>query len=159
MSRTINIAIILTLFWLLLSGHYVPLFFFFAFVSIALVVWLSVRMDKVDEERDSIMLSPSLIKYWLWLAWEAVRSNADMVKRVWSPSLPISPAIGSVKTSQKTRMGRVILANSITLTPGTVTLELDEEKQELKVHAIDRALIEDLQSGDMDQRVSKAEGQ
>ena len=66
---------------------------------------------------------------------ELVKSNLDVARRVVSPSLPINPGIVEVKTLLKSKMGRMILANSITLTPGTLTIDILEDT--LYIHWID----------------------
>ena len=147
MSRLLTTFIILAVFWLLLSGHYVPLFFFFAAVSIALVLWLSWRMDSTDTETDQIPLNPSLLRYWFWLTIEAIKANIAMAAMLWRPRLEVKPVVARIPTRQNTRMGKVIYANSITLTPGTVTLEIDEANNVLTVHAIDQQLIDELNNG------------
>ncbi|MDX1695924.1 MAG: Na+/H+ antiporter subunit E [Ketobacteraceae bacterium] len=157
MKRYLTLGCALIVFWLLLSGHYTPLFMGFAAVSILLVMGVSVRMDQVDHEIDPVRLTPALVSYWIYLAWETVRSNVDMVKRVWRKEVNVAPAVARIKTSQKSRMGKVIYANSITLTPGTVTLDIDEEKQEFEVHSIDYALLRELEDGDMDRRITRLE--
>ena len=159
MTRYLTLTTVLVVFWLLLSGHYTPLFFFFAALSIVLVVTISFRMDRVDQETDPLRLSPSLVSYCFYLAKETVMSNIDMVKRIWGRKVTIAPGVAKIKATQKTRMGKVIYANSITLTPGTVTLDIDEEREEFEVHSIDVALLEDLQKGEMDRRVSSLEKQ
>ena len=69
--------------------------------------------------------------------------------------LPIAPRIVRVNGTQKTDLCRVIFANSITLTPGTVSLDLDEE--DIVVHALTEEAADDVQSGDMDSRVTALE--
>lgn len=66
---------------------------------------------------------------------ELVKSNIDVARRVVSPSLPINPGIVEVKTKLKTKIARVVLADSITLTPGTFTLDMIEDS--LYIHWID----------------------
>ena len=85
------------------------------------------------------MLSP---KKWLYSLWyviflfiEILKANFDVARRVISPKIPINPGIVTVKTKLKTAMGRMILANSITLTPGTLTVDIDEDT--LYIHWID----------------------
>ncbi|MDP6037346.1 MAG: Na+/H+ antiporter subunit E, partial [Candidatus Latescibacteria bacterium] len=75
--------------------------------------------------------------------------------RVLSPGLPISPRVVRVVATQKTDLCRVIYANSITLTPGTVSLVLDGE--EIVVHALTKEAADDVESGDMDRRVTGLE--
>lgn len=157
MKRNVILGVVLLTFWMLLSGHFTPLFLVFAVLSVVLVMLISFRMDLADQLRDPIHLTPALLSYWLWLAKETVASNIDMVKRVWQRTPKIAPAVSRIKTTQTTRMGKVIYANSITLTPGTVTLDIDEEACELEVHSIDYELLKDLMGGDMDRRVSRLE--
>jgi len=157
LKRYLTLGTVLIVFWLLLSGHYTPLFFFFAAASIGLVVIISVRMDRVDHEIDPMSINPALFSYWFYLARETVRSNIDMVKRVWGREVSIAPGVAKIKPSQRSRMGMVMYANSITLTPGTVTLDIDEETEEFEVHSIDVALLKELEDGEMDRRISRLE--
>jgi len=86
-----------------------------------------------------------------------VKANINVTLRILKPGLPISPTLVKVRPSQKTDLGRVIYANSITLTPGTVSVEMDEDT--IVVHAISREGTEELKDGDMDRRVTAMEGQ
>ena len=67
--------------------------------------------------------------------WELLKSNLDVARRVLSPSLPINPGIVEGKTNLKSKMGRLILVNAITLTPGTFTIDIREDT--LFIHCID----------------------
>lgn len=154
-ARVFSLSLSLAILWLLLSGHYEPLLLAFGAVSVALVVYLSGRMGLIDTEGQAIQLLPAAIRYWGWLAREIAKANLDVARRVLSPRLPISPRVVDVKTSQKTDVGRVTFANSITLTPGTVSLEVSENI--IKVHALSREGAEDLAGGEMDQRVTSVE--
>lgn len=73
--------------------------------------------------------------YLFVLSWEIVKSNIDVALRVLNPKLPINPGIVKVKTRLKSPIGRMILANSITLTPGTLTIDMKDD--ELYIHWID----------------------
>ena len=75
------------------------------------------------------------ILYLFVFLWAVVKSNIDVAARVLSPKMPINPGIVRVKTKLKTRLGRLILANSITLTPGTITVDIGGD--ELFIHWID----------------------
>jgi multicomponent Na+:H+ antiporter subunit E len=123
--------------------------------SVILVVLISVRMDVVDHEGHPIHLSFRFIGYWFWLMAEIVKSSIDMTKRIWSPAMPISPTVYLLKTSQPGELGQVIYANSITLTPGTVTIRLEDG--DILVHAIAREVGDDLAGGEMDRRVTRLE--
>ena len=157
LKRYLTLGAVLVVFWLLLSGHFTPLFFFFAAASIAIVMAISIRMDHVDGETDPVPRTTSLIVYWIYLAIETIRANVDMVKRVWHPGMKVEPGVARIKVSQQTRMGKVIHANSITLTPGTVTLDIDEETNEFEIHSINHELIADLEYGEMDRRITRLE--
>jgi multicomponent Na+:H+ antiporter subunit E len=85
-----------------------------------------------------------------------VKANIDVARRVLSPSLPISPKLFTTPASQKTDLGQAIYANSITLTPGTVSVDLDPG--EITVHAISREGADDVSGGEMDRRVTEVEG-
>ena len=67
---------------------------------------------------------------------ELIKSNFDVAARVANPKLPINPGIVKVKTKLKSKLGRIMLANSITLTPGTLTVDIDEDTNELYIHWI-----------------------
>ena len=90
-----------------------------------------------------------------WLIWQIVKANVDVARRILDPRLPIRPHVIRIRAGQKTDLGRVIYANSITLTPGTVTIDL--EGRDLRVHALTDEAAEGLATGEMDRRVSSTE--
>ena len=90
--------------------------------------------------------------YWLWLGYEIVKANIDVTKQILSPSLPIAPTVFRLKASQRDELGQVIYANSITLTPGTVTMDIHDGV--FTVHALHKDAADDLALGDMDRRVT-----
>jgi len=94
--------------------------------------------------------------YWLWLLAEIVKANIDVARRVVDPSLPIDPRLFEVPAHQKTDLGRVIYANSITLTPGTLSTDVSRDK--IQVHALSGAGEDDLRTGTMDAKVCALEG-
>ena len=155
MRHKISLSIFLVLFWLLNSGHYTYLIMSLGAASIAIVVLIAHRMDVVDHESQPIHLSLSYPRFGLWLTKEIVAANLVVVKHIWLGNKTITPTITTIKASQKTDLGKVIYANSITLTPGTVALSLADDQ--IMVHALIRENIEALESGDMDKRVSQLE--
>lgn len=157
MLRRISLALALFLFWLLLSGHYTPFLMAAGLASSLLIVWFSDRlMSVVDREGHPIHLTMGAVTYWPWLLWEIAKSAWDVTKRILDPRLPISPVLVRLKAGQESDVGRVTYANSITLTPGTITIEL--EGDELLVHALTREGAAGLAGGDMDRRVCRFEG-
>jgi multicomponent Na+:H+ antiporter subunit E len=142
--------------WLLWSGHYTPLLLAFGVVSCVLILLICRPMGLLDEEGVPIHLHLRLITYIPWLVWEIIKANVSVALIILNPSLPISPRLIRVKAGQQTDLGRVIYANSITLTPGTVTCDADEE--EFVVHALTKSSADDVVAGGMDRRVCKLEG-
>ncbi len=142
--------------WLLLSGHFEPLLLGLGAASVVVVVLIARRMDLVDHEGHPVHLSWRFILYLPWLGWEIVKANIDIARVIVRPRMAIGPAVLRLKATQKSELGHVIYANSITLTPGTVTIGLDAGV--LSVHALTREAAEGLKSGDMDRRVAAVEG-
>lgn len=156
MKLKISLGISLFLIWLLWSGHYDSLTLGFGVASCVLVVLLSARLGVIDREGHPIHLLLRLLTYGPWLIWAIVKANLDVAGRILKPGLPISPQLIRVKASQKSDLGKVIYANSITLTPGTVSVDVDGG--EILVHAISREAAADVETGDMDRRVVQFEG-
>lgn len=155
MLRAFGLGAILFVFWLLLSGHYTPLLISFGAGSSALVVYLSMRMDVVDHEGLPLQLGG---RFWLYLPWlmkEIVVANVAVARIILDPKLPVSPIMVHFKASQETDLGRAIYANSITLTPGTITTGI--EGQELEIHALTYQDVDGREEDEMDRRVSWVE--
>lgn len=147
-------ALAMAVFWLLLSGFFLPLLLILGVISVALVVLMITRMNQVDQEVHSAFIGPRLVAYCLWLVGEIVKSSLEVARLVWRKPSEIKPAVGFIPLNPAARRARVLYANSITLTPGTLTVDVDEK--EIIVHALDEASIADLQQGDMEKRIIKA---
>lgn len=156
MLHLISLGLALFGVWLLLSGFFEPLLIAFGIGSCLLVLWIAWRMDVVDHEGHPIHLGWRIIFYWVWLGWEIAKANVDVARRIIDPKLPIDPVLVEIKTSQKSELGQVIYANSITLTPGTVSVRV--RKDVILVHAVAESLADDLAGGEMDRRVTAVEG-
>ncbi len=154
MRHTISLSLLLAMFWLLNSGHYTWLILFLGLLSIVIVVWVTHVMDVVDHESQPWHLTARIPAYNLWLLKEVMVASLDVAKRIWTGA--ISPVVIEVKASQKTDMGKVIYANSITLTPGTVSINIQEDT--ITVHALTREGAKTLAQGEMDRRVSRLAG-
>ena len=155
MRHTILLSLTLTVFWLAISEHYTPLMLLLGMISIASVVYVAHRMDVVDHEAQPLHLTLKLPGYYAWLSKEIFLANLLVVKHVWLGNKSISPVFTTITASQKTEIGKVIYANSITLTPGTVTVNI--EGDQFLVHALLRESIKELESGEMDKRVTQLE--
>ncbi len=152
----LNLLVVLFGMWLLWSGHYTTQLIGFGLVSCLGVVLLCWRMGIVDREALPLDLTWRTLRYIPWLTLEVVKSNIDLAKRVLSPRLPISPQLVELQATQKTDLGRITFANSITLTPSTVTIEARRDGR-FVVHALAHEIAQDLRNGEMDRRVSRLE--
>lgn len=155
LRHAFNLALFLFAIWVLLSGHYTPLMILFGVLSTLFVVFLATRADLIDRETQPVLIKLSVLFYWVWLGREIIKSNIDVTRRILSPGLPISPTVFTVRATQKTELGRVTYANSITLVPGTVTMDVDEDV--FTVHALTREAAADLKRGEMNRRVCDVE--
>ena len=156
MRKTITLLFILSGTWLLLSGHTSPLLLSLGLLSVTAVVACVSRLEVLDDEGVPVHLLPGLIRYVPWLIGQVIRSNLDVARRIVSPELPIHPSVVKVDATHHTEVGRVTYANSITLTPGTISLDVSAET--IEVHALTEDATNDLMSGEMARRVQRAEG-
>ncbi|UTW53315.1 Na+/H+ antiporter subunit E [bacterium SCSIO 12827] len=156
MLHAISLSIGLAALWWLLSGYTIPLILAFGAGSVALVVFIAHRMDVVDHEGHPIQVTWRWLTYLPWLGKEIVTANIDVVKAVLSPKGRVHTSVLRTKATQKTELGHVIYANSITLTPGTVTLAVEDGV--MIVHALTRGAADGLKSGEMDRRCTAVEG-
>lgn len=149
-------TLVLSIFWLFLSGFFTPLLLTFGAVSVALVVYLLIRMNKLDGMPQKLSLSFSFMGYLIWLIGQIFVSSLKVVRLVWGDSKNVKPVIKKVSINNVKKSRRVLYANSITLTPGTLSVDIDEKH--VTVHALDKASIESLESGEMAEIISKATG-
>ncbi len=154
MPGAAGLVVVLGAFWLVLSGHYtVPLLVLGA-ASIGLVVWISQRMEIVDNEQP-IRLSPSLPHYAAWLFGQVLIAAIRVTRLVWSPRPALRPVVGRTDASGMSHLAQTIYANSITLTPGTLAMTVDDES--IEVHSLQPAGLNDLRRGAMVNRVRRLE--
>lgn len=149
-AKSITLFIALFGFWLLMSGYYTPLILSLGVISCLLCVYLTIKGKFLDNETLPIYFFPRLIQYTFWLIIEILKSNITTAKVIIMKSE--EPELFSVKASQKTNEGKVTYANSITLTPGTVTTQIKNDIFE--VHALTKDFGDDVRSSDMDKMVT-----
>ena len=146
----------LYIFWILLSGFFTPFLLISGVGCTLAVVWLAHRMEVADPEGHPMHLWATMVFYWPWLILEIVKSAWTVSKIIISPTLPISPTMVRFKPKQKTTVGLVIHANSITLTPGTIAIEVAAD--EFLVHGLTAEGAAGVIDSEMDARVAKCEG-
>lgn len=108
--------------------------------------------SKKPNDLFALRFSWRLLGFWCWLAREVLRSSLEVARVVLDPRLPISPRAVEIESTSPHPFDQVLLGNSITLTPGTLTLDL--HKGMLRVHTLTEAGASDLMSGEMDRRVA-----
>lgn len=150
-------ALIMFVFWFLLSGQLHPILLGMGVISSLLVArWSHDLLIGRVEAAPDLKRVYRLLMYIPWLFWQIMLSNLHVIYLVLHPKMPIVPGIVRFKNDLKTDLGIVILANSITLTPGTVTIEANYD--EFIVHSVSTKVAEDILSGEMQARVRKIEG-
>ncbi len=152
-SRLLILFLALATAWLLWSGLYKPLLLMLGLFSCVVTCVVVRRMGYFDNDVFALRFSFRLFGYWLWLAKEVFRSSFEVSRIILDPRLPISPRVIEIKTLAKHPIDQVTFGNSITLTPGSLTLDLHEGV--LQVHTLTAAGAEDLMSGEMDRRVAQ----
>jgi len=155
LARAISLFVALAVLWLLLSGHYTALLLTLGVVSCVFIVFISQRLAVVDPESVPLHMSWRLPGYWLWLLVEIFKANLDVTRRILDPKLPIDPRLFEIDATQTTDLGRVIFANSITLTPGTISTDVRGSR--IQVHALSAEGERGVRSGEMDRKVTALE--
>jgi len=154
--RATALAVVLAATWLLWSGLYKPLLLALGAFSCALVVYLCARMRLFDYSVLSFRYVWRLLGYCVWLGKEIAKSSLQVSRAVLSPELTISPTVVELDADGRHPVDLATLGNSITLTPGTLTIRIRDGR--LIVHALTREGAEDVMDGEMNRRVARLWG-
>lgn len=132
--------------WIIFNGNITLEIFLFGLVIAALMYGFICAFMDYCVKKDLILMRKSLriIQYIAVLVWEIVKANAAVMHMILSPGFQNKPVIIHFKTDLKSRTARVLLANSITLTPGTITVSLEDDVY--TVHCLDKSLAEGIDS-------------
>lgn len=152
-------SIIMFAFWMLLSGEFHFILIFSGIVFSLFVAYIS--HDLLIGKVDIRLCSTRVLRFFRYLPWllkQVALANIDLVYRTLHPKMPIDPLVIRFDTALRSDIGVTILANSITLTPGTVTIAANQ-KGEFIVHAIAKEPAEDLLAGEMQAKVKRIEGE
>lgn len=156
MVRTVVLALALGGLWLLLSGYFdKPLLLGFGAASVALCVYLARRAGVLDFEGVPTGLMPKVFFYWWWLVVEIGKANFIVARQAIAIEPKLSPKLMKITSPTRTNAGLATFANSITLTPGTVTVDL--EPTYMVVHALTEDLADEAAIADMGRRVAALE--
>ena len=161
MRYTFCLFAVLAFIWLTNSGHYTPLILTFGLASILFVILIARRMKVVDQDSLPLQLWTTLPGYYIWLLRKIIASNLEVAACVWgglfsgrfsqTKSASISPCSERIPTSLRSDLGKVLYANSITLTPGTIAIDIDSDS--VLVHALTCNGLKELKQGEMEQRI------
>lgn len=154
LSNVLLLLLVLAVSWVLWSGLYKPLVLGLGAFSCVLSAYMAHRMGFFRHQA-LVALLPRLPAYWWWLLREIVASSVEVATVILKPSLPITPTVVELEAQAETPVGLVILGNSITLSPGTATLDLHEGK--LLVHCLTRESARALREGEANRRVAQLE--
>ena len=142
-------AMVLFAFWILLSAS-------FEWIHLGLGLIFSFAVAWINSGHSSFVpkfrLWSRILLYLPWLFYKIVQSSLHLSKLILHPALPIDPQLISVESELHHHAAVVLLGNSITLTPGTITVEVD--RNNLMVHALDKVLCEDVESRQIESKIA-----
>lgn len=154
--------IVLFIFWLILSGHFEIKYVLFGAASAGLVTYLTndffYAVLRYGEQAE-LRVRPVLLQIWrflLYLPWllsRIIMANVQVALLVLNPKMPIEPALFLFQTGMRKGISRVTLANSITLTPGTITVDL--QKNNYIIHTLKPALAQELVEAIMQNKITR----
>ncbi len=132
-----GLALALAALWFALSGETGVLFLFLGLLSVLASIWLAARLQIIDRDASPWHRLPSLLVYHFWLLWEIIKSNVEVIASVLMPTRVVDPGVVDLDISCRSDLAKTTFANSITLTPGTVTIDVD--KGVMTVHALHKS--------------------
>lgn len=154
MAHGAALVIALALLWWALSGRTEPLILGLGGVTVIIAVLAAWRMRLIDREGAPFSRLHRRLLYWLWLGGQIAKANVAVVRLALRPDLDITPRLVRAPARQTSTLGRVVFANSITLTPGTVSIDVEE--RDILVHALDASLADSGDSSGMGARAARA---
>ncbi|MDZ4655145.1 MAG: Na+/H+ antiporter subunit E [Coriobacteriia bacterium] len=150
--KTTQASITLFAFWLVISGSVAPLDLVIGVAySVGLGWWAARNLWSDDAPTLSLRQLGRLLVYVPWLLKEIVVAAVSVAERVLDPRMPIDPVIITYRGSMQRDVSRVALANSITLTPGTLTVDVDENT--FTVHCLAEEFADSIVSGAFERKV------
>ena len=155
----LSMAVLLFVFWMLLSGNTQPKFLTYGVLTAVIASWASYPLLLVPNGDDTkryfvFGIHPlKFVAYIVWLLWQLILANIDVIRATVRPEVEIDPCVVRFRYQTDNPMARVVLANSITLTPGTVTMNVTDDGV-YEVHALTVGAADGLRSGDMQRKVA-----
>jgi len=150
-------AFLLAIFWLLLSGFLQPLLLTFGVITVALTLVLVKRMRMLDSKAKHFGSELSLLRYIPWVLSQIMLSSLQVTKHVWTRNPKFKPVLAKIPSDAIPKNKQVLYANSITLTPGTLCVDIDETS--VSVHALEEESIKALQDGEIADKIVQLWGE
>ena len=164
MKHLVVLTCVLFFFWILLSGKFDLKFLTYGVLTAVISAWICVPLLLLPNAKGTkkyFIFDVPLAKYavyWLWLLHEVVKANIDVVKATVKSEMVINPRVIRFRIKMDNPMAHATLANSITLTPGTVTLNVTEDGL-YEIHALTDGAAEGLLEGGMQKRIADLFGE
>lgn len=149
MLSKLVIFVVLYICYYIFSGINEPFYLISGLVASFLGLYVAVKMKVIR----TIGLKLSVLGYWIWLLKEIIVSTAIVVKHCWAPKYKCEPSFFDVETKQSHEVGYTLFGNSITLTPGTVCVYIDDDTNIVTAHALTKNTRKSLETGEMDEKV------
>lgn len=151
--RMVPMVPLLAAFWVVLSGHFDPLLLTLGAVSITVVCAMAWRADLYLHRDLTVPFALRLPWFLLWLGGQVLASSLTVVRQVWSPRLGLRPVVEWTPAQDLPELSQVTYANAITLTPGTLSLDISDKL--IQVHSLEPSGVEELRNGAMLSRVPR----
>jgi multicomponent Na+:H+ antiporter subunit E len=162
--RTAGLIVILSAFWLLLSGRIGLQYLLFMAFSVGIVILMNPERPFGSRApglpsggRELVRSSGAFVRYLVWLLRAVVVANLDVARRILDPRMPIRPKLMVFRTELQSDVAQVMVANTITLTPGTVTVDLQDGTY--LVHALHPDTADAVVSGELQNTVAPIFGE
>ncbi len=162
--QKLGLFILLFAFWMILTGSLKTKFIIYGLITAAVTVWITYPLLLVPNKNGNkkyfvFSVSPfKFIGYCVWLLWQLILANIDVLKATTSADLDIDPKVVRFYFRADNPMAYVVLANSITLTPGTVTLNVDDDGL-FEIHALTTGAAEGVLDGSFQKKAADLFGE
>lgn len=133
MKKLVLLNLILTLVWVALTGSFAFVNFVFGFLLTFIILWI---INNENNDRKYFKVIPSIVRFFFFFIYELIKANIQVAYDVITPTFYMKPGIVSVPLDAKTDLEITLLANVISLTPGTLSLDVSDDKKVLYVHAM-----------------------
>ena len=156
--------VVLFAFWMVMSGRTETKFIVYGILTAAIVSWITYPLllfPNMDGSKRYFVFGasiPKFIGYFFWLMWQLVLANVDVLLATTSQEMAIDPKIVRFYFRADNPMATVVLANSITLTPGTVTVNVTDDGL-YEIHALTSGAASGVLDGSMQKKVAELYGE